>query len=765
MKTKLLLVILTGFCYVSFAQQLDSTGKSHVNFGVDADTRNNYQKISTQPYSSTMHHDDWFLQDGYKRYDIGGTGLGNSVFDTVGAAAYKAQLQAGQNISFVKRMKVAAFDVLPMWRSPNPALGFDSSFWVDGIYYRDYAGGIDETSFSGGKNADNPSSWSVGNNVSGKTDIVDVYTHVRTSGINPVRDSVWFFAGVSTVKTEGNRFFDIEVYRENITYNETTKQFSSAGLLGGHSSWNFNDTGKVTQSGDIIISVAYQAGRAPEIDFRIFISKSAYDSVVAGKLVPTSFKIVTNQWDLNTSGTGGYVQILSKSGITDWGSGTANYIKTNTAAQDSTHATPWGTMSTSGGYSDNYERLQFIEIALNFSRFGMNPFHYVTSYCKSPYSSIIVKSRASTSFTANLEDFVIPQPFSVKNLAPFTVKEDTVSCAAPTAKFEITASARNYYRWYDENGAVLRADSDLKTFSPSKSGTYYIEATNFQGCPTMTPRKEIKIYVDSTAPTAKALLGWGQPYYFLNGEGAFDATSSPSSGFGPSKGLSYSWIGPDGFTASVEDPILGNTKSDFSTGNYTVTVQEARNGCTASALIYVDVAVLSTSGIELKGSLKNEEVKLVWNILDLSGSRIYDIERSTNGVRYEKTGQVTGIVGTTHFTFIDYKPLPGVSYYRIKGGSNGNTPKYSNAVSLQNDYGLKAIISRQISSNQVHLQFKKTGNKTIQVKVLSTNGSLLLQHTYSGSQQTIISLPPSVANLPVIIAVYEAGNFIEARKL
>jgi hypothetical protein len=74
-------------------------------------------------------------------------------------------------------------------------------------------------------------------------------------------------------------------------------------------------------------------------------------------------------------------------------------------------------------------------------------------------------------------------------------------------------------------------------------------------------------------------------------------------------------------------------------------------------------------------------------------------------------------------------------------------------------------MSRQISSNQVHLQFKKTGNKYIQVKVLSTNGSLFLQHSYSGSQQTIISLPPGVANLPVIIAVYEAGNFIEARKL
>src|SRR5688572_25956954 len=149
MKRILLLTLLTVICHAIKAQvdstgKLDSSGKSHANFSVDADTRNNFQKISTLSYVQTMHHDDWFLQDGYRRYDDPvnpGTGLGNNIFDTIGTANYKALLQANQNISFVKRMKVAPFSTLPLFKSPNPAHGYDTIFWVDGIYFRDYAVG------------------------------------------------------------------------------------------------------------------------------------------------------------------------------------------------------------------------------------------------------------------------------------------------------------------------------------------------------------------------------------------------------------------------------------------------------------------------------------------------------------------------------------------------------------------------------------------------------------------------------------------------
>jgi hypothetical protein len=781
MKRILLLTLLTVICHVVKAQvdttgKLDSTGRSHVNFSVDGDTRNNFQKYSSLPHTSTMHHDDWFLQDGYMRYDVGGSGFGNSIFDTIGTATYKAQLQANQNINFVKRMKVAAFDVMPMWKTPlgpthpDPALrGFDSSFWVDGIYFRDYAGSSgDITSFSGGKNGDDPNTWTAGNSVSSKSDIVDVYTHVRTSGINPIRDSVWFFAGVSTVATNGNRFFDIEVYRDDFTYNETTKQFTSSGTLSGHSPWTFNGTtGMVSQSGDIIISVAYQAGRAPEIDFRIFIAKSTYDSAVADKLNPATFKFVTSQFNLNTAGNGGYIQIAAKSGATTWGSGVANYLATNTEAQDTTLGPPWGTLNSSGSWSNSYDQLQFIEIALNFSRFGMNPFHYVTSFCRSPYSSIIVKSRASTSFTANLEDFVVPQPFSVKNLAPFTVTPDTVTCASPTGQLKINVAARNYYRWFNSNLDTLSKDSDTTTFRITQPGTYYVEGTNFKGCPTMGTRQTVVVSADTTAPTAAALLGHGEPFYFLNGVGGITGSS-----FGSSS-LSYSWTGPAGaagFPTTTEDPKLADAKENVVTGDYTLTVTQGRNGCSATSMINVNPIVLANYAIILQGKLVNGRTQLNWSTTDATQAASYIIERSSNGAQYAQLGHVAGAVGTKRYSFIDSEPVTGFVQYRIKSIS-GTASIYSNTIFLQANHEESIVMSRQPSANRVNIQLKKATDKDLLIKVMSLDGRVLLQQNYSALQarnmgtSINLSLPATSANLPVVVAVYQDAYLLEARKL
>ena len=89
--------------------------------------------------------------------------------------------------------------------------------------------------------------------------------------------------------------------------------------------------------------------------------------------------------------------------------GLANYTGAEALSDTTYGATPWGTLNTDGSGATVMMQLQFIEIGLNFSRFGMNPFQYVTSFCKSPYSSFIVKSRASTfQFDSNLEDFVVP---------------------------------------------------------------------------------------------------------------------------------------------------------------------------------------------------------------------------------------------------------------------------------------------------------------------------------------------------------------------
>jgi len=778
LKTLSFLLLLLATCNQLFAQRsgsLSANGGRFVGFNIDGDTKTGYNKIFPAGVPA-MYDDDWFKTPGHFTPS---PALGKGIIDVSDSAALRAQLQAGQNISFTKRMIGQPYDISVFPNTYAPTFDLDTQFLVDAVYFRDYHAN-DYTAFtSAAKNGQNPNNWQGGlANVGNKSDIIDVFTHVRTSGINPAADSVWFFAGVATRNTTGERYFDIEVYREPIYFTPTSNgspvNFVSEGTSFGHSRWELNRDGYVTRTGDLIISVSYKSGQAPEIDFRIWLAKSTYDSIQGGRLSPKTFRL-NGRWDVADDGLHGYAEITAASPDEIWGSGLGNF--TGSANSDTTYSTPWGTINTSGVWSQNYDRLQFVEIGLNFSRFGMNPFQYVTSYCTSPYSSILVKSRSSTAFNANLDDFVGPVNFTVKEAAPFNVTPQIFSCnnTAPRLTWDFTA--RNYYRLINSNGDTLARDVDFRTaataadrfLTVTQPGTYRIEATNFQGCPTLSSTT-ITVQADTTRPTAAALMGWGRPYYFLNGVGGATGTE-----FGSSS-LTYSWVGPEeapGFPSSDEDPFLANTREAVVNGDYTLTVTQGRNGCSATSMINVNPIVLAGDGITLQGKLVNGRAELNWTISNMTQAATYEIERSTNGIQFEKAGHVTGIVGTKRYSFTDKNPVAGKVQYRIKSITAINSPSvYSNTVTLQAGGHTEGLVmSRQPHSNRVHLQFKNVDDKDLQLKVLSMDGRLLLQQHYPATQirtsgsSVKLQLPATMANQPVIVAVYQDGYLLEARKL
>ena len=338
MRLAFLCCLLTASTFTAVAQKsgsLNSKGGRFVGFTIDGDTRAGQAKIypAGTPY---FHDDDWFKRAGY-------TGLGKGVFDDSDSTELQTRLKVNENFSFVKRMSGQPYDIKGYFPTGDPAGPLGYQFWVDGVYFRDYHA-VDSTAFtSANKNGQNPNNWLGGvSNVGAKTDIIDVFTHVRTSGIDPKRDSVWFFAGVSTKGVVGERYFDIEVYREPIYFTPAAsgigQRFVSEGTSYGHSKWSLDATGTVTQTGDIIVSVAYKSGVAPEIDFRIWLAKTTYDSIVAKLVTPKTFSL-NGRWDLADDGVHGYAEITAPNPADEWGSGLGNYL--GSAIQDSTFATPW----------------------------------------------------------------------------------------------------------------------------------------------------------------------------------------------------------------------------------------------------------------------------------------------------------------------------------------------------------------------------------------------------------------------------------------
>ena len=91
---------------------------------------------------------------------------------------------------------------------------------------------------------------------------------------------------------------------------------------------------------------------------------------------------------------------------------------------------------------------------------------------------------------------------------------------------------------------------------------------------------------------------------------------------GTISGASYSWSGPNGFTSSLQNPVVSNVTASAS-GEYTVTA--TKNGCTTSAQsIWVDVIVIPAVPV-ITGSLSQcaNDTAISYHIPSVAGALTY----------------------------------------------------------------------------------------------------------------------------------------------
>jgi len=341
------------------------------NFGIEADA---YSGDAT----SGVNTDDWFYNG------LSGAGVIDEA--TALANGYAAQLAAGNNIAFDLRQSI-----------PNYATNA-GYIWYSARYGRDYtnASSNDLTTFTGGKNGDNPmTSWgSSSGPIPAKSDIVDTGVHMRRNGIN-VTDDLWVDLMISTLSSSGNHFVDFELFVAEIQ--NTGAVFIDSGPDEGHTAWRFDAGGNVTTIGDMIIGFSYSGGGVSGIEVRLWVDRSIF----APGTSPGGTSTFT--WGSNIDGgsTYGYGQIVVPAGAL-----------LNNVNSTSTLAPPWGTTNTSG-YSANYNANYFAEVGINFTQLGFDPRALFggSAACDSPFSAVLAKSRTSSAFTSTLKDFSGPYDF------------------------------------------------------------------------------------------------------------------------------------------------------------------------------------------------------------------------------------------------------------------------------------------------------------------------------------------------------------------
>ncbi|MDO6429866.1 hypothetical protein Q4E93_04690 [Flavitalea sp. BT771] len=654
----LFLLAMSSLISPAFAQL--NNGGLNAGFGVDADTRANYMKYGMT--TGAVISDDWFSP----------SLSGNNVIDTSNAAYYLSLLQGGANMGFSKRMSALLYARV------------SGRLWLDAVYGRDYVATnplTDSTAFTiASKNGDNPGVWAGGStNFPDKNDLVDAFAHMRRNGTS-VYDSLWLFTGVSTVGVSGSRYFDIELYKKNFSYNGTTGAFSSAGTEAGHTQWLFDASGNITQTGDLILAVNYSPGAPPVVDVRIWVSSTTFTTVV-----PAYFNFGASFDGASASPAYGYASILSKTGATNFGSGIANYSAT--AAQDTTYATPWGTELSTKNWGTQYQTLQLIEMGLNLTRIGVDPALYTASGlspCQPLFSDIFFKSRSSNSFTSNMQDFIVPLVFVQNPVMDYSLKPDTLRCNHTAGSIQITNnSTAGYYTWQTANGAISGANTDSSQINVTKPGTYIVSASPALGCPA-TRKDTVVIPIDTFPPVASIAVAPGSSLSYLQFYGGNTSASNYSTPFGGSNGLLWNWSGPQSFASTIQNPRTVDTAGVW--GTYQLIVTEKRNGCKDTAIKTIsmyDFIVLSTDDLKVKGVYSDHSIVVTWEDHSQDGAGAYEIERYTGNDGYKAIGTVLNGGGNAgQFSFTDNDPLQGNNRYRIKATGKNGQIYYSGVVTV-----------------------------------------------------------------------------------
>ena len=448
----LLLIIVSQSIFVS-AQITTPVIKAA--FGVDADLRANFFNGFLQ-----SGNDDW--------YNNGTAGTGRFVIDTTGAAAILAAYATDVSpwprrmASFYRTMSLPTYTV------------FNNRLWLDALFVRDYHGN-DTTVYAAGssKNGMSPVNWNcpVAQSIPDKNDILDMFMHLRRAGPTNT-DSLWMFGGLSLDNTTGNRYFDFEMYQTDIYYDRVSRKWFGYGPDMGHTSWQLDAAGNILKAGDIIFTGEFQSSVLTNVEARIWIDRATLSTTPA----QFSWKDPSGGTFFDGASNGaqfGYAAILPK---------TAGTYYTGLGSGTNTWAGAFSVVLQNNVIAANYLKDQFMEFSVNLTKLGLDPAIFGGDVCGSPFNRIVVKTRASAAFTAELKDFVAPTDLF---LAPrVDVAAEVPIFCSDTAISNISVlnpHATSVYNWTTTNGNIVGANTGPSILVDTP-GTYIVTQRLVAGC-------------------------------------------------------------------------------------------------------------------------------------------------------------------------------------------------------------------------------------------------------------------------------------------
>lgn len=156
------------------------------------------------------------------------------------------------------------------------------------------------------------------------------------------------------------------------------------------------------------------------------------------------------------------------------------------------------------------------------------------------------------------------------------------------------------------------------------------------------------------------------------------------------------------------------------------------------ALVFQCTGAVPVTIVDFTAQKVNEAVLLKWYATYETSFRRYDVERSTDGITFNKIGEVAG-TNLSNYNFTDNNlPKASVLYYRLKMIDIDGGSKYSKVAPIRLNNNLSnAIVYPNPTRDNLHIKLYEAlqGNSTLQV--LDITGRLVRTQSVSAAQLNI----------------------------
>ncbi|WP_207497072.1 endonuclease [Aridibaculum aurantiacum] len=163
--------------------------------------------------------------------------------------------------------------------------------------------------------------------------------------------------------------------------------------------------------------------------------------------------------------------------------------------------------------------------------------------------------------------------------------------------------------------------------------------------------------------------------------------------------------------------------------------------------------------VQFGGKLQAENVLLEWLSENESDLARYEIEKSINGITYQKIDEVVA-TNSRQYSYTD-KSITNRGqriYYRLKMVDKDGSYKYSQVFSVHVPLNSKLIVYPNPVSSYMQLQLNNNVNGTVLVRITDASGKMVQQHNLKMNGNTIRLDASQLINGTYMVIVYHHGE-------